>query len=670
MLLGAALVVAGASLALVGVVGVPLASAGEAWSSPVPIDVSNLLNSVSCTSATFCAAVDYQGNALTYNGSSWALATADPGNELTAVSCTSPTFCAAVDDQQGNALTYNGTTWSSPTAVDAGNAPSSVSCTSPTFCAAVDDNGSALTYNGSGWSSPASVDPGNELASVSCTSPTFCAAVDDNGSALTYNGSGWSSPASVDPGNELASVSCTSPTFCAAVDDNGSALTYNGTSWSSPVSVDPGNDLLSVSCTSPTFCVAGDASGSTTIFRGTSWSAPAYVEDNPIASLSCASPTFCVGVDDAGFAVTYTGVDAATITDVAFSGTPAAPVITVAGSGFGTLASLGTPSSPGCGPQTGSDFGNKLWIQDFGGIWTAGQGNDCIGLQISSYTDNQVIFSFGSDYSSYAPLSSGDSFSVSLLGAVFSATVSYSHSTQISSCTPGTTGCSATVDAPSQVVEVTGVKTAGTSASITLVVAPEVLACRSFSYLAPVATLTDTGLKAGTDVLVTDTVQDLPSKKGVVICYQPVGTSPPPAGFLEKCHGSHFVGACYKSVTEVAGSVQVRLELPTGDPRFHIGGETPQVTRYSPASATPGKKLTIKGENLSEITAVTIGGVSAPITKTAPTSVSVTVPGGAKSGSVRVTSSAGVVVGPSITVSRTQTSLHSPRHGGDEYRRR
>jgi hypothetical protein len=181
-----------------------------------------------------------------------------------------------------------------------------------------------------------------------------------------------------------------------------------------------------------------------------------------------------------------------------------------------------------------------------------------------------------------------------------------------------------------------------------------------------VATLTDTGLQAGSDVLVTDTVGGLPSKKGVVICYQPVEASPPAPVFLAKCHGSRFTGACFKSLSESAGSVVAKLELPAGDPRFHIGGETPLVTSYSPTTARPGHALTIKGENLSEVTRVTIGGVVAHITKTAPTSVKVTVPVGAQGGVVVVSSSAGATSGRSITVAGTRVPLRSSNRKQNE----
>ncbi len=239
----------------------------------------------------------------------------------------------------------------------------------------------------------------------------------------------------------------------------------------------------------------------------------------------------------------------------------------------------------------------------------------------------------------------------------------------VAPCTPGTTACSATVTVASQSVAVTGAKAVRASATISLSVAPQVLSCPHFDYLAPVSTLTDTNL-SGTDVLVTDTVRQLPSKKGVEVCYQPVEASPPTPVLLKKCHGSRFVAACYKSVAEVSGDVVVQLELPVGDPRFHIGGETPSVTKYSPTSPKPGKTLTIKGVNLSEVTGVTIGGVPAHITKTAPTSVKVTVPAGATGGIVVVSSLAGAARGPSVTVSGARIPRQASSLKRDEPGRR
>ena len=79
-----------------------------------------------------------------------------PSGSMTSVSCVSASFCAAVDSA-GAALTFDGTTWSAPVSIDP-IAPepmnsyttghfSSVSCVSTTFCIAVDMN-HASSYDG------------------------------------------------------------------------------------------------------------------------------------------------------------------------------------------------------------------------------------------------------------------------------------------------------------------------------------------------------------------------------------------------------------------------------------------------------------------------------------------------------------------------------------------
>ena len=200
--------------------------------------------------------------------------------------------------------------------------------------------------------------------------------------------------------------------------------------------------------------------------------------------------------------------------------------------------------------------------------------------------------------------------------------------------------CSTTVMTPSQTVVVTGTKGNVAQAQATVTVASQTLACPQFSYFAPVATLTDSGY--GSIITVTDKVADLPSKKGVLVCYQPVGAGAPAPELLGKCHGKN-AAPCYKSIKEQGGDALVTLHLPPGDPRFHIGGAVPVVTSFKPSPAVPGKKLKISGANLSEVTGVTIGQVRASIEKLSPTHVTVFVPSNARSGVVVVTSGAGAV---------------------------
>jgi hypothetical protein len=105
------------------------------------------------------------GGVATFNGSSWSAAPISIDTApLASVSCPSSSFCVAVD-YSGNALTFNGSSWSAPASIDPAGLLS-VSCTTASFCVAVGDN--ALTFNGSSWSAPASIDGVNSLVAVSC----------------------------------------------------------------------------------------------------------------------------------------------------------------------------------------------------------------------------------------------------------------------------------------------------------------------------------------------------------------------------------------------------------------------------------------------------------------------------------------------------------------------
>ena len=67
------------------------------------------IGSVSCPTAQFCVALDYDGNAISYDGTAWSAPESidSASNYLDSVSCPSAVFCGAVD-AVGNALTYSG----------------------------------------------------------------------------------------------------------------------------------------------------------------------------------------------------------------------------------------------------------------------------------------------------------------------------------------------------------------------------------------------------------------------------------------------------------------------------------------------------------------------------------------------------------------------------------
>ncbi len=258
------------------------------------------LTHVSCATDAFCVAIDDNGNATTYDGTSWTPPTpVDTRIRLSDVSCPTAAFCMAVDDS-GYAVTFDGSGWSAPILVDPVGRPSAVSCADASFCASVGFGGTATTYDGTTWSKPVTIAEEN-FADVSCPSTGHCVALGFDGRSFRYDGTTWSGLDSLAAGRQTTALSCADPTFCVAVDSAGHGYTYNGASWSGATDA-PGH-LYSVWCPTRTYCAAGTATGTVTTFDGTAWSALTSSGLAQSSDLACPSSTTCVLVGDSGAAV-------------------------------------------------------------------------------------------------------------------------------------------------------------------------------------------------------------------------------------------------------------------------------------------------------------------------------------------------------------------------------
>jgi hypothetical protein len=115
-------------------------------------------------------------------------------------------------------------------------------------------------------------------------------------------------------------------------------------------------------------------------------------------------------------------------TTVQFTGAPTNPTVTITGSNFGTIPSA-NPSSPlSCFPgDTSFDYGiSGLWFNDATQGWTAGQIGDCIGLNVSSYTNTKIVYQFGAGYGHYGPpVTNGDAYTLTVWGISHQGTVAY-----------------------------------------------------------------------------------------------------------------------------------------------------------------------------------------------------------------------------------------------------
>jgi hypothetical protein len=240
--------------------------AGSPDTSSADYDV---LLGVSCTSVIFCMAVGAASSNSTggygqtlveeWNGSTWTIVgspstSATDSNVLNGVSCVSASFCMAagsVDDEFETLIeAWNGTAWSIVSSPNTGtadvNSLSSVSCASVTFCMAAGPQNFGNTpsdqtlmeeWNGTIWSIVASPNPPSTIDwryGVNCPASNFCVAGGYNvnlagqyDQTLTemWNGGGWSIVSSANATSTddelLFAVSCTSATFCMTVGTHG-----------------------------------------------------------------------------------------------------------------------------------------------------------------------------------------------------------------------------------------------------------------------------------------------------------------------------------------------------------------------------------------------------------------------------------------------------------------
>ena len=186
---------------------------GTRWSiaaSPDPSSTFSLLYGVSCPAmnVTFCAATGIYTNKSStdilmesWNGSAWSVTpnkTPGAGSLIQGggISCTSATFCVAVNEYYNNSLaivplveSWNGSDWSVTSAPrkDYSDGLQGVSCSSSISCVAVglyeaasgDNRTLVESWNGVNWSVTPSPNPGSyddELLAVSCESSSACTA--------------------------------------------------------------------------------------------------------------------------------------------------------------------------------------------------------------------------------------------------------------------------------------------------------------------------------------------------------------------------------------------------------------------------------------------------------------------------------------------------------------
>ena len=160
----------------------PVPKSGPMWSNPTDIapGSGDYFDSISCTGPEFCGAIGSQTLIVTSKGAHhWSKPAPDNTNPQSSgaafLSCPTVGFCAAVD-ANGYALTYDGRSSRPPVEVEPSLVPGLIyavphftSCPSDKFCLSVDTNGYTLRYQDGVWSaSLPRVDESGEVTSLSC----------------------------------------------------------------------------------------------------------------------------------------------------------------------------------------------------------------------------------------------------------------------------------------------------------------------------------------------------------------------------------------------------------------------------------------------------------------------------------------------------------------------
>jgi hypothetical protein len=217
----------------------------------------------------------------------------------------------------------------------------------------------------------------------------------------------------------------------------------------------------------------------------------------------------------------------------------------------------------------------------------------------------------------------------------------------LSSCATGCTPTQSNGNTTSQVTQ-----EGSTTGTLTLSVSPGQLDCvANYQQRHQITTLTESStFSSATPIQTKETITGLATTKGVKVCYQPGGASPPAPKYLPSC--KKHPAPCVKS-TQVTSpsSVVATLEVPPGDPRYWVDTGILGLSTFTPLSAAPGATVTIKGSNLKQVVSVlfssrTSGAYLLASTLTISstgTSMKAKVPPGAVTGPVEVVTTNGDV---------------------------
>jgi hypothetical protein len=279
------------------------------------------MNALVCTTTTFCAGVDGQGNVdFTRNPTGaqnyfWLVDPVDLTTSITSTVCNADVSCLATD-AGGDVLTTLSTTrlaaWTTKK-LGAGQLVSSA-CSGQALCVVGDAAGSIHWSTTAFAAAPTwtavALGGGVSITAISCPTTTYCAAIDANNNfwvtgTPTGAASGWTEVALPDT-QGLSALSCPATGTCAVSDFAGgvvrSTSPATASSWVA-TQVAPVGGITALSCGSATTCIAGASNGavyssSTAFGAGPSWSAQTALPSS-VSGISCTTATVCTAMSQA-----------------------------------------------------------------------------------------------------------------------------------------------------------------------------------------------------------------------------------------------------------------------------------------------------------------------------------------------------------------------------------
>jgi hypothetical protein len=209
------------------------------WYGPDPIPYvtrNDPLTGLSCPTASFCMATDsVEGASYTLTGGQWSQPSTvnlNPTGSTTPpppqnLSCTSTSFCGAINNS-GDAYIWQNGSWLGPQSLTSGNNLTNVSCVGSNFCVATDNTGHAYIWQNGKWGGATAIAGSASAVSdsaLSCASTNFCMYIRGVGAgagsyatnAYLYQGGKWTKNYSfANVHATYDSVSCPTTNFCLA----------------------------------------------------------------------------------------------------------------------------------------------------------------------------------------------------------------------------------------------------------------------------------------------------------------------------------------------------------------------------------------------------------------------------------------------------------------------